>query len=59
MDRLTEIEYLPDLSTPIAPSNGAYDRFLSYDDLTKEENLNNMLNGYLSMRYIKNRFQQK
>lgn len=56
IDRLTEMEYLPDLSTPIAPSGGAYDRFLGYNDLTKEENLNNLLNGYLSMRYIKNRF---
>ena len=56
LDRLTEMEYLPDLSTPIAPSGGAYERFLGYDNLTKEENLNNLLNGYLSMRYIKNRF---
>lgn len=55
-DRLAEMEYLPDLSMPIAPSGGSYDRFLGYNDLTKEDNLNNLLNGYLSMRYVKERF---
>ena len=54
LDRLTEMEYLPDLSTPIAPSGGAYERFLGYDNLTKEENLNNLLNGYLYMSYLIN-----
>lgn len=56
MDRLTEMEYLPDLSTPVAPADGGYSRYLSYYNQTKEDNLNNLLNGYLSLRYIKDRF---
>lgn len=56
IDRLMEAEYLPDLSVPIAPAGGSYDRFLGYNDQMKENNLNNMLNGYLSMRYVKDRF---
>lgn len=55
-DRLAEVEYLPDLSMPIGPANGSYDRFLDFNDLTKDENINNLLNGYLSLRYIYNRF---
>lgn len=56
MDRLTEMEYLPDLSTPVAPADGGYSRYLSYYNQTKEDNLKNLLNGYLSLRYIKDRF---
>ena len=56
LNRLMEMEYLPDLSTPIAPGGGAYDRMLGYCDQMKEDNINNMLNGYLTMRYVKDRF---
>lgn len=55
-DRFAEVEYLPTLSLPIAPANGAYDRFLDYYDISKEDNLNNMLNGYFSMRYMNRSF---
>lgn len=55
-DRLAEVEYVPDLSMPFAPSNGAYDRFRTLNDLTKDENINNTVNGYLALRYIKDRF---
>ncbi|WP_317174686.1 SusC/RagA family TonB-linked outer membrane protein [Dysgonomonas sp. GY75] len=55
-DRLAEIEYFLDLSMPLAPANGTYDRYLGYHELTKDENLNNLLNGYLSLRYTLDRF---
>lgn len=55
-DRFAEMEYLPDLSMPVAPANGAYGRFLDFYDLTKEDNLNNLLNGYLSLRYVRKSF---
>lgn len=55
-DRLAETEYLPDLSIPIAPAGGSYERYLDYHDLTNDDNMNNMLNGYLSLRYINRSF---
>lgn len=58
-DRFTEAEYLPDLSIPISPANNGYSRFLDFNDLTKEDNLNNLLNGYLSMQYVRQSFYTK
>lgn len=55
-DRYAEIEYLPDLSTPISPSGAGYSDFLSKNELTVDDNSNNILNGGLGLNFKKNSF---
>ncbi len=51
LDRYAEMEYLPDLSTPVSPLGG-YAYFLAVnDDYTQDENLTNLLNGFLGATY--------
>lgn len=51
-DRLAEIEYLPNLSLPIAPAGDAYRSYLTnYKDNGIDDNISNMLNGYLDLSY--------
>lgn len=52
-DRLSETQYLPDLSTPLSPTKEGYDLFRSYfdDDNVRDENNNMMLNGSLALEY--------
>ncbi|MDR1716083.1 MAG: SusC/RagA family TonB-linked outer membrane protein [Prevotella sp.] len=51
-DRYAEVEYLPDLSTPLPPTADVYRSYLNdYKQYHKNDNLNNMINGYLSAYY--------
>lgn len=58
-DRIAEMEYMPDLSLPIAPSNGVYGQFMDNYDSSKENNKTNLLNGYLALQYAGSRFYAK
>lgn len=52
LDRYAEIEYLPDLTTPLSPVASVYNSYLDlYEEYKKNDNLNNLLNGYLAMNY--------
>lgn len=56
-DRYAEMEYLPDLSTPILPIKAIYNTFLANnEEYTKDDNINNLLNGYLGATYTGNNF---
>ena len=49
--------YLPDLSTPILPIKAIYNTFLANnEEYTKDDNINNLLNGYLGATYTGNNF---
>ena len=49
-DRYAEIEYLPDLTTPL--SSTSYKSYLdSYKEFGRNDNLNNILEGYLAVNY--------
>lgn len=51
-DRYAEIEYLPGLSTPIAPTADAYGSYRKYADETIDNNDNMALNGSLLLDYM-------
>ena len=51
-DRYAEIEYLPQLTTPIAPTAEAYEKYLAYEDETIDDNDNAIINGALEMNYV-------
>lgn len=51
-DRYAEIEYLPQLLTPIAPTADAYNTYRSYIDDVEDENNNANINGALQMNYV-------
>jgi TonB-linked SusC/RagA family outer membrane protein len=55
-DRFAEMEYMVDFSTPLAPGGNSYADFLTSNDLTKDDNFNNLMNGLLSLTYTKKRF---
>lgn len=55
-DRFAEMEYMVDFSTPLAPAGNLYNDFLISNDLTKDDNYNNLLNGLLALSYTKQRF---
>lgn len=51
-DRYAEIEYLPDLTTPLPPASSVYRSYMDYyNEYKKNDNLNNLLNGYLGVNY--------
>ena len=50
-DHYAEVEYLPDFSTPIAPTKIGYSLFMSEYDKVTSENDNDMINGYLGLNY--------
>lgn len=51
-DRYAEIEYLPDLTTPLSSVSSVYRSYLdNYEEYKKDDNLNNLLNGYLGVNY--------
>lgn len=51
-DRYAEIEYLPDLTTPLSPVPSVYRSYLDvYEEYKKNDNQNNLLNGYLAVNY--------
>lgn len=54
-DRFAEMEYMVDFSTPLAPAGNLYNDFLISNDLTKDDNYNNLLNGLLALSYTKQR----
>ncbi len=51
-DRYAEIEYLPVLTTPIAPTAEAYGKYRDYADETIDNNDNVSLNGSLLLDYM-------
>lgn len=51
-DRYAEVEYLPDMSVPVSPVKEVYHSYLEYyEDFNKDDNLTNLLNGYLAVNY--------
>lgn len=50
-DRFAEMAYLPDLSTPISPSNNLYNDFVSRYDAAVDDNLTNTVRGGLDFRF--------
>lgn len=51
-DRYAEVEYMPDLSTPLAPTASVYHSYLDYyNEYNKNDNLNHLINGYLGLHY--------
>jgi TonB-linked SusC/RagA family outer membrane protein len=51
-DRYAEVEYLPDLTTPLSPTASVYRSYLDYyDRYNRNDNLNNLINGYLALHY--------
>lgn len=51
-DRYAEIEYLPDLTTPLSPTSSVYRSYLDYyNEYNKNDNMNHMINGYLGVNY--------
>lgn len=47
-DRFAETEYISDLSTPISPSKERYSSFLKEYDKSIDDNINNIVRGYIS-----------
>jgi len=45
-DRLAQVNYLPDLSTPIAPNKDSYANYLAQFDNGFDDNKTNVVNGY-------------
>lgn len=50
-DRYAEIEYMPELTTPLVPTNDAYQSYKTYSDNTIDENTTKSLNGALCFQY--------
>lgn len=50
-DRYAEIEYMPELVTPLVPTREAYGLYKSYADNTIDENDSKSLNGILAFHY--------
>lgn len=50
-DRYAEIEYMPDMTTPLVPTREAYDRYKEYSANTLDDNTSKSLNGILGFRY--------
>jgi len=54
-DRYAETEYYTDFSSPIAPGVNAYHSFLSLYNETDDQNSINYMNGYLKLKYAKDK----
>jgi TonB-linked SusC/RagA family outer membrane protein len=54
-DKYAEMEYLPDITTPIGPNGDTYNSYLSQYDETVDNNTSNLLNGYLKVDYKKDK----
>lgn len=51
-DRYAEMDYLPDLTTPLGPTKIEYNSYLNeFDEFGKDDNMTNILNGYLGLKY--------
>jgi TonB-linked SusC/RagA family outer membrane protein len=46
-DRLAQVNYIPDLSTPLAPNKDKYQLYLDQFDSGFDNNKNNLVNGYV------------
>lgn len=52
LDRYAEIEYMPDLTTPLSSVTSVYHSYIdAYEKYKKNDNQNNLLNGYLAVNY--------
>lgn len=50
-DRFAEMAYLPDLSTPISPSNNLYNNFVNRYDAAVDDNVTNTVRGGLDFQF--------
>lgn len=50
-DRYAEMAYLPDLSTPISPSNNLYSQFANHYDAAVDDNVTNTVRGGLDLQF--------
>lgn len=48
-DRLTQVNYIPDLSSPIAPNNDKYGQYLNEFNKGFDDNKTNSVQGYLKL----------
>src|SRR5690606_17309388 len=46
-DRYAETQYLPDLSSPIAPHGDIYNQYLEEHKKSLDDNINNIVRGYI------------
>lgn len=56
VDRFAEMEYLPDLSTPIGPSKNAYGKYDNFYKEALDDNTTNVVQGYLDLNVNRRRF---
>ncbi len=47
-DRYAETQYLPDLSSPIAPNKAVYNKYLEEHEKSIDDNINNIVRGYIA-----------
>lgn len=50
-DRYAEMQYLPDLTNPLAPNKASYSQFLSENDKTIDDNKSNVIDGYFRLKF--------
>lgn len=50
-DRYAEIEYMPEMETPLVPTTDAYQIYKSYSDNSIDDNTSKSLNGALGFQY--------
>jgi len=50
-DRYAEMAYLPDLSTPISPSNNLYNQFVDHYGAAIDDNITNTIRGGLDLHF--------
>ncbi len=51
-DRFAEMEYIPDINIPIAPSGDTYQSLLSIYDNAIDENINSAIQGYVALNFL-------
>lgn len=52
-DRYAEMEYMPELVTPVVPTTNVYNSYKTYSDATIDDNDNTSLNGSLGVQFNK------
>jgi TonB-linked SusC/RagA family outer membrane protein len=55
-DRFAEMEYLPDLSTPIGSSKNAYEKFTDFYGEALDDNTTNVIQGYINLNANRGNF---
>ncbi|SEM64219.1 TonB-linked outer membrane protein, SusC/RagA family [bacterium A37T11] len=49
-DRFAEMNYLPDLTSPLSPNKGNYNSYLEEFDQSFDKNITNLINGNISLK---------